>query len=140
MDRKKLLKRISAGVRLDTPPPKRETPRTVYTRKTKHKRPRDGSFVFWFRGRAGAYSPEARERRGGHPCPMSWISGREGKTLDMDWGMAVSGKSRQELSPKIRPASQPDGKPVGNPRTARLRHSSQSRTPSFGHTGLLRST
>ena len=50
MDRKKLLKRIRAGVRLDTPPPKRETPKNVYTRKTKHKRPHSGSFVFWVPG------------------------------------------------------------------------------------------
>lgn len=57
MDRKKLLKRIRAGVRLDTPPPKRETPKNVYTRKTKHKRPHGGSFVFGSRAHDGVYTP-----------------------------------------------------------------------------------
>ncbi|MDA3901793.1 MAG: hypothetical protein PF637_14880 [Spirochaetes bacterium] len=35
---KELLKMMRSGVRLKTPPPKTETPKNVYTRKTKHKR------------------------------------------------------------------------------------------------------
>ncbi len=37
-DQKELLKRIHSGMRLVTKPPKRETPKNAYTRKTKHKR------------------------------------------------------------------------------------------------------
>ena len=36
--KKELLKLIRTGVRLDTKPPKTETPKTVYSRKAKHKR------------------------------------------------------------------------------------------------------
>jgi len=35
---KEMLSMMRSGVRLKTPPPKTETPKTVYTRKTKHKR------------------------------------------------------------------------------------------------------
>lgn len=42
---------MRSGVRLKTPPPKTETPKTVYTRKTKHKRRfrNDSSFFMRFR-------------------------------------------------------------------------------------------
>lgn len=37
-DTKDLLRQIRSGIRLATPPPKRETPKNVYSRKSKHKR------------------------------------------------------------------------------------------------------
>jgi len=40
---KKLLKSIRSGIRLKTKAPKRETPKTVYNRKDKHKRRFDTS-------------------------------------------------------------------------------------------------
>ena len=36
--KKELVKLIRTGVRLDTKPPKTETPKTVYSRKAKHKK------------------------------------------------------------------------------------------------------
>ena len=44
---KEILKLIRTGVRLKTPPPKKETPETVYSRKIKHKRRPDASFDFF---------------------------------------------------------------------------------------------
>jgi hypothetical protein len=44
---KDLLKELRRGVRLNTPAPKRETPKNVYSRKDKHKRRyKDTSFPF----------------------------------------------------------------------------------------------
>ncbi len=40
---KELLRQIHSGMRLKTKAPKRETPKTVYTRKEKHKRRFDAS-------------------------------------------------------------------------------------------------
>lgn len=47
-DTKDLLHQIRTGVRLATPPPKREVPKNVYNRKDKHKRrPEASSYHFW---------------------------------------------------------------------------------------------
>ncbi len=45
--KKELLKRIHSGMRLVAKPPKRETPKTAYTRKTKHKRSLDKDSSFF---------------------------------------------------------------------------------------------
>jgi len=46
-DTKDLLRTIRSGVRLATPPPKRETPKNVYNRKTKYKRRFETSSCFF---------------------------------------------------------------------------------------------
>jgi hypothetical protein len=45
--RKEILKMIHSGLRLNTPAPKRETPKKAYTRKSKHKRRFDTSSYFF---------------------------------------------------------------------------------------------
>jgi len=46
-DTKDLLRQIRTGVRLTTPPPKREVPKTTYSRKDKHKRRFETSSYFF---------------------------------------------------------------------------------------------
>ncbi len=52
--KKETLKRIRIGMRLVTKPPKRETPKNAYTRKTKHKRSLDKDSSFFSRYQTAA--------------------------------------------------------------------------------------
>ncbi len=45
--RNEQLKRVRSGIRLKTKPPRVETPKSVYTRKTKHKRRHDNDSSFF---------------------------------------------------------------------------------------------
>jgi len=47
LEKRELSIKVRSGLRLNTPPPKQETPKNIYSRKNKHKRRFDTSSSFF---------------------------------------------------------------------------------------------